>query len=68
MPLMNTRRRSRYLKPEPIHQKPALKREVQLQAMAASVEDRKRLEPPSIVLTTLAGHFHASEVLCSDAA
>jgi hypothetical protein len=55
--------------PEPIHKKPALKRAVQLFKRWRDIEfeDRKRLEPPSIVLTTLAGHFHAREALCTDA-
>lgn len=55
--------------PEPIHQKAALKRAVQLFKRWRDIEfqDRKDLEPPSIILTTLAGHFHAREILCTDA-
>ncbi|MCC7422324.1 MAG: nucleotidyltransferase [Planctomycetaceae bacterium] len=54
---------------EPIHKKPALKRAVQLFKRWRDKEfhGRKDLEPPSIILTTLAGHFYRGEVLCTDA-
>lgn len=53
---------------EPIHAKPALKRSVQLFKRWRDVEyaDRCTLAPPSIILTTLAGHFYAGESLCTD--
>jgi hypothetical protein len=55
--------------PEHPHEKPALKRAVQLWKRWRDIEfqDRKDLEPPSIILTTLAGHFHGKEILCTDA-
>jgi hypothetical protein len=55
--------------PEAIHEKPALKRAVQLFKRWRDVEfkDRRHLEPPSVILTTLAGHFHGREILCTDA-
>ena len=51
--------------PEPIHQKPALKRAVQLFKRWRDIQfaDRRELQPPSIILTTLAGYFHAREML-----
>ena len=54
---------------EPVHRKPALKRSVQLFKRWRDVEyaRRGRLAPPSIILTTLSGHFYRSEQLCSDA-
>ncbi len=55
--------------PEPIHQKPSLKRAVQLFKRWRDIRfmDHVGLEPPSIILTTLAGHFHDQETLCTDA-
>lgn len=55
--------------PESIHKKPALKRAVQLLKRWRDIEfaNRKHLESPSIILTTLAGHFYAKESLCTDA-
>jgi hypothetical protein len=54
---------------EPIHAKPALKRGVQLFKRWRDVEyqGRQRLSPPSIILTTLSGHFYRGQVLCTDA-
>lgn len=54
---------------EPIHAKPALKRSVQLFKRWRDVEyaDRKHLAPPSIILTTLSGHFYRGQQLCTDA-
>lgn len=54
---------------EPVHAKPALKRSVQLFKRWRDVEyqDRQKLSPPSIILTTLSGHFYRGHVLCTDA-
>lgn len=54
---------------EPIHAKPALKRSVQLFKRWRDVEyaDRLQLAPPSIILTTLSGHFYRGQQLCTDA-
>ncbi len=54
---------------EPIHAKPALKRSVQLFKRWRDVEytDRTHLSPPSVILTTLSGHFYAGQQLCTDA-
>lgn len=54
---------------EPVHRKPALKRSVQLFKRWRDVDyaRRGRLAPPSIILTTLSGHFYGREQLCSDA-
>lgn len=54
---------------EPIHAKPALKRSVQLFKRWRDVEyaDRPHLSPPSILLTTLSGHFYTGQSLCTDA-
>jgi hypothetical protein len=54
---------------EPVHQKPALKRSVQLFKRWRDIEfqDRQKAEPPSIVLTTLCGHLYRGEGLCSKA-
>lgn len=55
--------------PEAIHEKPSLKRAVQLFKRWRDVRfmEHGGLEPPSIILTTLAGHFHRGEMLCTDA-
>ena len=55
--------------PEPIHSKPALKRSVQLYKRWRDVEyeERPKLSPPSIILTTLSGHFYDEQQLCTDA-
>lgn len=54
---------------EPIHAKPALKRSVQLFKRWRDVEyaDRTHKAPPSIILTTLSGHFYEGQQLCTDA-
>lgn len=54
---------------EPVHAKPSLKRSVQLFKRWRDVEysDRPSLAPPSIILTTLSGHFYDGEPLCSNA-
>jgi hypothetical protein len=54
---------------EPIHTKSTLKRSVQLFKRWRDVEyqDRQTLSPPSIILTTLCGHFYRGHALCSDA-
>lgn len=54
---------------EPVHSKPALKRSVQLFKRWRDVEyeQRPRLSTPSIILTTLSGHFYDEQQLCTDA-
>jgi hypothetical protein len=54
---------------EPVHAKPTLKRSVQLLKRWRDVEyqGRPELAPPSIILTTLAGHLYRGEAACSDA-
>ena len=54
---------------EPVHSKPALKRSVQLFKRWRDVEyqNRPKLAPPSIILTTLSGHFYDEQQLCTDA-
>jgi len=54
---------------EAVHAKPALKRSTQLFKRWRDVEyiDRPRLAPPSIILTTLAGHFYERQQSCTDA-
>jgi len=54
---------------EAIHAKPALKRSVQLFKRWRDVDyvDRPNLAPPSIILTTLSGHFYEGQQLCTDA-
>ncbi len=54
--------------PEAIHAKPALKRSVQLFKRWRDVEyeQRCKLAPPSIILTTLGGHFYNGHRLCTD--
>lgn len=54
---------------EPIHAKPALKRSVQLFKRWRDIEyaERSHLAPPSIILTTLSGHFYRGQPLCTDA-
>jgi hypothetical protein len=54
---------------EPIHAKATLKRSVQLFKRWRDVDyrDRPSLAPPSIILTTLSGHFYRGEALCTDA-
>jgi hypothetical protein len=54
---------------EPIHAKPSLKRSVQLFKRWRDLEFQKRpkLAPTSIILTTLSGHLHRGEPLCTDA-
>ncbi|MEQ1828696.1 MAG: cyclic GMP-AMP synthase DncV-like nucleotidyltransferase [Pirellula sp.] len=54
---------------EAIHSKPALKRCVQLYKRWRDIEyaDRPKLAPPSIILTTLSGHFYESQQLCTNA-
>ncbi|MCA9031662.1 MAG: nucleotidyltransferase [Planctomycetaceae bacterium] len=54
---------------ESIHAKPALKRSVQLFKRWRDVEyeQRPKLSPPSIILTTLSGHFYEGHQLCTDA-
>lgn len=53
---------------EPVHNKPALKRSVQLFKRWRDVEyeRRMRLAPPSIILTTLSGEHYGREQLCTD--
>jgi len=53
---------------EAIHEKPALKRGLQLFKRWRDVEfkDRQPLSPPSIILTTLSGHLYQGEALCTD--
>lgn len=55
--------------PEAIHAKPALKRSVQLFKRWRDVEyaQRCKLAHPSIILTTLSGHFYNGQQLCTDA-
>jgi hypothetical protein len=54
---------------EAVHAKPALKRSVQLIKRWRDVDYAKRpkLAPPSIILTTLSGHFYEGQQLCTDA-
>ena len=54
---------------EAIHAKPALKRSVQLFKRWRDVEysERGKLAPPSIILTTLSGHFYQEQQVCTDA-
>jgi hypothetical protein len=54
--------------PEPIHKKPALKRAVQLFKRWRDIQYEKEriLQPSSIILTTLSGHFYGGESLSSD--
>lgn len=54
---------------EAVHAKPALKRSVQLFKRWRDVEYEQRpgLAPPSIILTTLSGHFYEGQQLCTDA-
>jgi len=54
---------------EAVHAKPALKRSVQLFKRWRDVEYAKRnnLATPSIILTTLSGHFYDQQQLCTDA-
>lgn len=54
---------------EAVHAKPALKRSVQLFKRWRDVEyeDRVKLAPPSIILTTLSGQFYQRQQLCVDA-
>lgn len=54
---------------EPVHAKPALKRSVQLFKRWRDIEyeQRSRLAPPSIILTTISGHFYEGQQLCTDA-
>ena len=53
---------------EPAHKKPALKRAVQLLKRWRDVayQDRREVEPTSIILTTLSSHFYGREPLASD--
>lgn len=53
---------------EAVHSKPALKRSVQLFKRWRDVDyvDRPNLAPPSIILTTLSGHFYEGQQLCTD--
>ena len=54
---------------EAVHAKPALKRSVQLFKRWRDVDyaDRPKLAPPSIILTTLSGHFYEGQQLCTGA-
>jgi hypothetical protein len=54
--------------PQPIHEKPALKRSVQLLKRWRDLEyeDRPHLSPPSIILTTLSAHLYCGGWLCAD--
>lgn len=53
--------------PEAIHEKPALKRSVQLMKRWRDVAFRSRqnLATPSIILTTLCGHLYRGQPVCS---
>ncbi len=54
---------------EAVHEKPALKRSVQLfkRWRDKEFQDRPNLAPPSIILTTLSGHLYQGETWCTDA-
>jgi hypothetical protein len=53
---------------EAIHAKPALKRSIQLYKRWRDVEysDRPKLATPSIILTTMSGHYYERQQLCTD--
>lgn len=53
---------------EAIHAKPALKRSIQLFKRWRDVEysERSQLATPSIILTTMSGHFYEQQQLCTD--
>lgn len=53
---------------EPVHAKAALKRSVQLfkRWRDKEYQDRPHLSPPSIILTTLSGHYYRGQSLCTD--
>ena len=71
--LVNERYASAKVDPVPdkeaVHAKPALKRSVQLFKRWRDVEyaDRPSLAPPSIILTTLSGHFYERQQRCTHA-
>lgn len=54
---------------EAIHAKPALKRSIQLFKRWRDVEytERSHLATPSIILTTMSGHYYEQQQLCTDA-
>ena len=54
---------------EPVYAKAALKRSVQLfkRWRDKEYQERPKLSPPSIILTTLAGHYYLGQSFCTDA-